>query len=523
MQKRQVHATMTPDERKDALAAFKWGWFKRKGYNPSAPQLDVHLSQARFRTALAGTRGGKSRCVGEEASAYLLIGATRVWLVGQTYSTTEKEFRYIWDALHCDAFKEIYGEPKDMLIKDIYNEKGGDMQMQTIWGSEVKCISLDQANTAAFGEEVDLLVLCEPAQIKNPEYVWDRILFGRLASRKGDMLMGGTPAGKKPRHDSTGWLYNMYIKGLVGTEDYDPDYFTRIWSSWENPYFADDPYWIRSWMNPLIFAEQYEASFITLTGNIFTAFNPVIHVIPPFKIPSHWNRYEAIDPGFSGLFYWCSGATGHDGALYIFDEYFDTEKTYAERANAIWEKRLATYNLPFKFASKPQTVDSQNMVTWQNAISAGRAPSVRQLYIDPEDPQFILEISKYGLAGLKANNDVLIGINRIDQLLKHEPPQLYITANCVRLIEALGNHAWGEKNTGDTRKPANDVYKHPCDTLRYMVMGSLSPSEDKEIEIANDEYGDRLDDILENLWNNADATYVRDPYRRRQYANGSMF
>ena len=100
---------MTPNERASALKAFKWGWFERKGYSPHSGQMPIHLSDARFRSAIAGTRGGKSRCSGEESMAYSLVGPTRVWLVGQTYDTTEKEFRYIWDSYHSEAFYEVFG------------------------------------------------------------------------------------------------------------------------------------------------------------------------------------------------------------------------------------------------------------------------------------------------------------------------------------------------------------------------------------------------------------------------------
>lgn len=504
---------LSPDDRRKAISAFKWGWFKERGYEPHSGQMPLHLSDARFRTGIAGTRGGKSRMCGEEASVYLLVGATRVWLVGQTYNDTEKEFRYISDALHSTAFADLFGDPNSVLVKDVYNPDGGNMHIQTAWGSEVVCKSLQNVSSGSppLGEECDLIVLCEPANIKNPKYIYERYLFGRLASRNGDMIISGTPAGKAPKSDPDGWLYNFYMKGMVGSEEYDPEYFTNVWSSWENPNFKEDPYWIRSWMNPLIFAEQYEAQFILISGSVFDAFTPQLHIIPPFKIPANWNRYEAIDPGFSGMFYWGAGVMGYDGVLYMVDEYYDSEKRYIDRANAVWQKRLASYNLPYIPFNEPS--QNVNAETWRKAQASGRAPSISPLYIDPEDPQFIVEFAQYGLSGVKANNDVHIGINAVNQKLKHDFIKLYFTTNVPVLTEAMQYHSWGEKTSADVRKPSNDKYKHPADTVRYICMGGLSPSEKKEIKSFDEE--ECLDDIMGAMLASK-SEYMRDPYMRRQ-------
>lgn len=506
---------LQPNERQEALAAFKWGWFERSGYSPHTGQIPIHLSDARFRSAIAGTRGGKSRCSGEEATALSLIGPTRTWLVGQTYDTTEKEFRYIWDAYHSEAFYEVFGDVNDVLTRAVYSPSSGNMQIMTEWGSEVTCISLERAGTSAFGEEVDLLIFCEPAQIKRPKELYERILHGRLASRMGGVLNSGTPAGKAPPNDPDGWLLNFTEKGILGHENYDPMYFTNIWPSWENPDFKDDPYWIRSWMNPLIFAEQYEGQFIVISGAIFKSFDPLTHVIKPFTVPKNWNRWEAIDPGYSGMFYWAAGVTGYDGCLYITDEYYDTETKYIDRANVIWQKRLAAYSLAFRPFRNPQ--ENRNLNTWRNAQSNGQAPSLCNLYIDPEDPQFIAEMRDYGLMGLTADNNVHIGINAVEQRLAKPHPTLYFSSENPVAIEAMQYHSWGDKRGSDIRKPANDKYKHPADVIRYLCMSNLTPSVERVEEV---KFADGEEDIFALLektssLNGVRQRYEKDPYYRR--------
>jgi hypothetical protein len=507
-----ISTPLDPLDRAKSIDAFKWGWFERRGYQPHSGQMPIHLSNARYRTGIAGTRGGKSRMNGEEATVYALVGATRIWLVGNTYNDTEKEFRYIWDAFHSEAFYETFGSPNDVLIKDVNNKDGGNMHILSAWGSEVQCVSLQNASIPPLGEECDLIVLCEPANIKNPKQIYERYLHGRLANRMGDVIISGTPAGKAPKNDPDSWLYNLYMKGLVGTDEYDPNYFTNIWSSWENPAFKDDPYWIRSWMNPLIFAEQYEGQFIMISGSVFDAFSPLIHIIKPFKIPQYWNRYEAIDPGYSGMFYWCASVMGEDGVLYIVDEYYDSEKRYIDRANAIWQKRLSAYNLPFVPFREPS--QNTNADTWRKAQDNNLAPSINALYIDPEDPQFIVEFAQYGLSGVRANNDVHIGINKVNQKLNKDFVKLYFTSNVPVMTEAMQYHSWGEKTSSDIRKPANDKYKHPADALRYINMGGLSTSENGK-EMQSKEGEEEALDMIMGYMTKSRNEYVRDPYQRR--------
>jgi hypothetical protein len=495
----QVSEKMNPEDRNRAVHALKWEWFNMNGYYPHSGQRDFHISDSRFRFVNAGTRGGKSRAAGEEAVVYLLVGPTRVWLVGQTYAMCEKEFRYIYDRMTSPLMMETFGS--DCITKATFDDKGGNMMIRTKWGSEVKCISLDKADTSAFGDEVDLLIMCEPAQIKNPKRVYEQILFGRLTSRLGDMVGNGTPSGKAPAHDPDGWFYNICMKGLEGLVEHDTvgneiSYYTRSFPSWENPDFKDDPYWIRSWMNPKIFAEQYEGQFMTFSGAIFESFTSSVHVIKPFKIPKHWNRYESIDPGYSGEFCWLAGVTGYDNSLYICDEYFTNKTLYIEHANEIWMRRMRDYGLPFT-AIREQYKNS-NFDLYKKVSSKNLAPRITQLAIDPEDPQCQAEFASWGLPNYKANNDVHIGIDRVENRLKGSYPKLFITSNNTHLIEALENHAWGEKYRSDgvvdVRKPSNDKYKHACDCLRYICMSSLSSSIDLQPEI--NQYDPPLWDIL---------------------------
>jgi hypothetical protein len=482
----------TPEERRRNIAALKWGLFDRFGYTPHSAQIDFHLSPARFRMIIAGTRGGKSRAAGEEAVPYLFAGATRIWIVGQNYSLTEKEFRYVYDRM---TSQEVLGMFSGVspLENAVYNESQGNMFIRTKWGSTVKCISLEKPG-GAFGEEVDLIIMSEAAQIKNPKRIFQQVLRGRLASRLGDVIIPTTPAGRKPKHDDEEWLFEMYNKGL------DPDeegYFTREWPSWENPAFMENPYELRAELDPLIFAEQYEGRFVVFTGALYSKFSPEIHVIAPFKIPTHWYRYEAIDPGFSGEFAWIAAVVSEAGNVFIIDEYSDSECLYKDRVEAIKNRRCEEYGIPHGM--------------WD--VFARKNNIRTTLYIDPEDPQCLAELMTLGLPGLKANNNVMVGIDRVSRRLNWSSihtPSLYVTADCLSTVECFEKHSWGEKNTVGIRKPANDKYKHKMDCVRYICAGSIVPSPPPVQPMPQEE---TLWEMMMQLSNR----FQRDPYALSAY------
>lgn len=464
MATRTIVPAPDPYKRQEYLKHIKWWLFDIFGYDPHSGQLPFHLSGARYRSLIAGTRGGKSRAAGEEGCAYLFTGAVRIWIVGQTYALTEKEFRYIYERMTSYEVAKLFGG-RSPLEHSTYNVKGGDMYLRTTWGAEVQCISLEKANIGAFGEEVDLIILSEAAQIRNPREVYERVLHGRLANRLGDVIIPTTPAGKSNEHDKDGWLFDMFLKGLDEGQE---NYFTVVFPSWANPEFKEDPYELRGWMDEKVFSEQYEAQFMVFSGAVFDRFSDRVHVIKPFEPPAHWSRYEAIDPGFAGKFVWLSSVLSPENNLYIIDEYSDSETDYETRAKEIKRLRALEYNI--------------HPDLWDIYINKHNVKTIT--YVDSEDPQAIAELTKYGIPGYGANKkEILVTVDRVNRRLKWSSthaPSLYITSNCVDTIDAFRFHSWGEKPATGYRKPANDQWKHWMDCVRYICSGTLIPPERKE-------------------------------------------
>ena len=151
------------------------------------------------------------------------------------------------------------------------------------------------------------------------------------------------------------------------------------------------------------------------------------------------------------------------GNLYIVDEYSDTDTLFKDRVESIKNHRCDEYGIPHGM--------------WD--VFARKHNIRTTLYIDPEDPQCLAELMALGLPGLKANNNVNVGVDRVSRRLnwtRNHTPSLYTTTDCSMTIECFEKHGWGEKNSADVRKPANDRYKHKMDCVRYICAGNIVPS-----------------------------------------------
>ena len=73
-------------------------------------------------------------------------------------------------------------------------------------------------------------------------------------------------------------------------------------------------------------------------GAAFAEFNPEIHVIPPFKIPTHWMRYKGMDYGYASESA-CIWATidPEDDTIIVYRELYQKGLTGEDLAEVLTE------------------------------------------------------------------------------------------------------------------------------------------------------------------------------------------
>src|SRR3982751_2504196 len=106
-------------------------------YRPNSVQEQIHASLTRNRVAAAGRRVGKSTCGGHELTveacrAYFqrqrledLGQRAEYWIVGPTYTDSEKEFRVLYN--DCTRLKLPFDRPGTY-----YDKRSGDMIL-SLW------------------------------------------------------------------------------------------------------------------------------------------------------------------------------------------------------------------------------------------------------------------------------------------------------------------------------------------------------------------------------------------------------
>ena len=237
-------------------------------------QALVHASKARFRVVVAGRRWGKTAFARseliEEAS---LASRRKVWYVAPSYRMAKQ---IMWDELK-QAIPRRW-------IKKI-NET--ELSIRLVNGSIIECKGADDPDSLR-GVGLHALVLDEFQDMKDG--TWATVLRPTLAKDRGRALFIGTPKGYAN-------LYDVYKLGL------DPK--NRAWASWQFP-TRTSPFIplqeieeAKRDMDPKTFRQEFEASFETMSGRVYYAFERKTHVGRyPFnpKLPIWVGQDFNLDP-----------------------------------------------------------------------------------------------------------------------------------------------------------------------------------------------------------------------------------
>ena len=205
-------------------------------------------------------------------------------------------------------------------------------------------------------------------------------------------------------------------------------------------------------------------------GTFFDEFRTDIHVIKPFVIPSHWNRYTTKDYGLDMLAnYWIAIDT-HNNA-YVYKELYESDLIISAAAKRIKEVN-GNDNISIKYA--PPDLDNRRQETGRSAMAIFR---------------------ENGESCIKASNDRVDGWLAVKEWLKVldskdietgeaiKTSRLKIFNNCVNLIRCLPQIQKDEKDANDCATEPHEV-THSVDALRYFCIMRQCPT----IEVVKPHY-----------------------------------
>lgn len=199
-------------------------------------------------------------------------------------------------------------------------------------------------------------------------------------------------------------------------------------------------------------------------GMFFPEFKRRLHVIEPFEIPEHWNRYIALDYGldmFAVLFV----AVDEKGKGYIYNEIYKSNLIVSEAAQT-----LKSYMRGKKFKAIYAPPD-----LWNRNRDTGK--STAEVFRDNE--VFLDKAGNNRISGWLAVKEWLkIRKNRNEQTGEiEEISDLKIFNNCLNLIRCLPQLQHDDKNPNDVATEPHEI-THITDALRYFCVSRIAPSKE---------------------------------------------
>jgi len=360
-------------------------------YKPNPKQAEFHGTKAKYRGFCGGWGNGKTSGGCAEFFIRLMEYPGTRGLVGRK---TRPELRSTtWEMLLRGDVQETgwRGIPKEVI--KVYNKS--DLYIELRNGSVIYGLPLDDPKKLE-NYNLGIYLVDQGEEVEEEFFIK---LQGRLrqvkAPREGLWLFNP---------DGHNWLWSRFI---------DPNRHMR-WkqlfkcveaSPFDNPNLPED-YLDQFDSLPQHWYDRYVlGSHDVFVGQIFTDFDPELHVIEPFYIPAEWERWCCIDPGIGheGAVSWC--ARDYEDNLYYYREIVEAGQPVSWWADAISEaEALSDWGGP----DEEMFVRLIGPESKQRAQHDGR--SVYDVYM--EEGIDDLELS---------DRDPLARINRIVQRLRPQP------------------------------------------------------------------------------------------------------
>lgn len=247
----------------------------------------------------------------------------------------------------------------------------------------------------------------------------------RVASKGGRVRIGTTPYNR-------GFLYRqVYLPAREG----DPDIKVINFPSTANPAYSREAFErARRTMTEARFNMMHLGGFERPEGMILSNWNDSL-LIDPFPIPDTWWQGAALDFGWNHPFAGIWGARDDDGTYYLTHEYKKGQTLLADHYKAI--TKIST--------------NGANPQIW---------------YADPSARQERAELRRLGLPLRAANNDVLTGLDTLNELMA--TGRLRVFRTMTNWLDEVEGYVWDTKDDNFTDKPIK-LNDDLIDCTRYLI------------------------------------------------------
>lgn len=392
-------------------------------------QAEVINDRHRYKVLNWGRRSGKTTVFAHEAFiAGLAIKSAKITYYAQTFGDARD---IAWD-----IFLDIFG---DAVVKK--NETLLEITIRNVHKgtSKVSLKGWESVATAQKGRgtENDLLLIDEVAYCKGFKQYWDTVLEPTLLTTKGRAIFASTPNG-----------FNDFYE-LSNKAQFSKEWFYSHATSYDNPYNdSKDLDKKKEELSSDRFCQEYLADFKKQEGLVYKEFNRLSNLFDDDEKIDIEKIIGGVDFGFVNPAGIVSVKKDKRGVYFIFDEYYEVEKTDAQIADIV------------------------------------AAKDFQKVYPDPENAGAIKELKDRRVnvcEVLKGKGSVRTGINKIKELLKQR--RIKIHKNCTNIIWELETYHYPVKKV-DVNEDELPVKKndHLLDALRYIILMDAKTEEIKTYE-----------------------------------------
>lgn len=224
-----------------------------------------------------------------------------------------------------------------------------------------------------------------------------------------------------------------------------------------------------------------EGDWDLFMGQYFTEFRREIHVVSPFPIPDHWQRYRAFDYGLDMLAcYWA--AFDELGNCYVYNELCQANLIISDAAKEILNRTPDESKIECTFAPKDM---------W----ATNRATGKYQAEIFAEAGLRLTPVSNGRIDGWQ---NLLEWLHPVDDGTGEKRPRLRIFSNCTELIKDIPLLQHDEKKPSDCATEPHNI-THSPDALRYLLDGRPRPAQILSPREADEtiEYDDQVENFFD--------------------------
>jgi phage terminase large subunit len=400
-------------------------------------QYEVAKDTHRFRVICAGRRWGKSVLSRLIVYDWATKEPGLYWIVSPTY----KQARMIhWR----EILKEI---PKDWIERTINSQGSEAIYLKN--GSIIELKGAENPDNLR-GVKLRGIVVDEIASIKNWEWLWSEVLRPTLTDYSAPAIFISTPKGFNH-------FYELYQRG----EDGMGDYMSWRFTTYDNPMISErEIETAKAELTEETFAQEYMADFRQYTGLVYKEFNPEIHVVKPFDIPSDWDVYGGMDFGSTNPTVHLWIAVDKDKNKWIFDEHYVSGRTIDYHTGIIRSNQY--------FGRLSNSYADPSGKQWIDEFAT------RGLYVTPAIKETGTAQDKWVLYGIEKVREQLKALpgHYVGQLGKDHQPKMFVFNTCKNTINEFQNYSWKEKKQDHLNEP-DQVEKsmdHSMDALRYFVV-----------------------------------------------------